>query len=438
MQPLLHDLQDMPGLGQPAPEAPAPVAAPHEPIGGTPICPGCKPPIAGEDQVLHDLPQILQNGTPQLGPQPTPESVLGQPAPAASAPAAGAPAPGVMSPGDVSTWPGGVAADCGNAVYAAHYNMFCAAAPGAPQLANNPYENGTSLSNPALKPGAVPPADAGVPAAASPTGDYCASIGVCAPLDGATPAEPLAPAQPLASAAPPAIASPPAPEASLPLPPPILPPNIAMPDNPSPDMQAIINGANAAPPLTPDNSVAIAGPPAAAAGAPPLTGAGGADTLTGGTGGDPLAAPVPAAASAAPPAPIDSLPVGTTVSQVPQNPDGTSQAGWVPDAQHPGMFIRATDVAKSECGSGADPDCYARTMNQLTGPDPDTAGANIECLTHPGELGCGPIATATGSGSLPGQQAPDPCAGRYSFGCIVHNGQKAVGMPPSMTYTPDQ
>jgi hypothetical protein len=58
-----------------------------------------------------------------------------------------------MSPGPVATWPGGVPADCANEVYAAHYNFFCATAPGGPYPAgeNNPYENGTPLDNPVLK-----------------------------------------------------------------------------------------------------------------------------------------------------------------------------------------------------------------------------------------------------------------------------------------------
>lgn len=62
-------------------------------------------------------------------------------------------APQTMSPGPVSTWPGGVAADCANAVYAAHYNFFCATAPGGPYLLgdDNPYENGTPLDSPVLK-----------------------------------------------------------------------------------------------------------------------------------------------------------------------------------------------------------------------------------------------------------------------------------------------
>lgn len=58
-----------------------------------------------------------------------------------------------MSPGPVSTWPGGVAADCANPIYAAHYNLFCATAPGGPYPLgeNNPYENGTPLDHPILK-----------------------------------------------------------------------------------------------------------------------------------------------------------------------------------------------------------------------------------------------------------------------------------------------
>ena len=76
--------------------------------------------------------------------------------PAAPAPAVPAGPPvvvGQQSPGPVSSWPGGVPADCANEVYAAHYNDFCATAPGGPYPLgeNNPYENGTPLDHPILK-----------------------------------------------------------------------------------------------------------------------------------------------------------------------------------------------------------------------------------------------------------------------------------------------
>src|SRR5271163_2457578 len=86
------------------------------------------------------------------------------------------------------------------------------------------------------------------------------------------------------------------PAANLPLPDAIVPANIPMPDNPNQDTQALINGANGAPPLTPDNSVVVAGPPDAAAGS---------NQLQGGTGGDPIAQPpagTPAGTQAAQPA----------------------------------------------------------------------------------------------------------------------------------------
>jgi hypothetical protein len=64
-----------------------------------------------------------------------------------------------MDTGPVDTWNDGVPADCANAVYAAHFNFFCATAPGGPYPVGeaNPYENGTSLTNPALKPGRTAP-----------------------------------------------------------------------------------------------------------------------------------------------------------------------------------------------------------------------------------------------------------------------------------------
>jgi hypothetical protein len=70
------------------------------------------------------------------------------------------PAAQSQSPGPVSNWPGGVVVDCFNAIYAAHYNLFCATAPGGPGsefLNSDPYENGTPLDNPVLKAGATAP-----------------------------------------------------------------------------------------------------------------------------------------------------------------------------------------------------------------------------------------------------------------------------------------
>jgi hypothetical protein len=93
-------------------------------------------------------PSLAEQNNPNLiGTLP---NVLGQP----PAPPTVVAAPPAQSPGPVSTWPGGVPADCANAVYAAHYNDFCASAPGGPYPlgANNPYENGTPLDNPILKP----------------------------------------------------------------------------------------------------------------------------------------------------------------------------------------------------------------------------------------------------------------------------------------------
>jgi hypothetical protein len=87
---------------------------------------------------------------PPAGPPPP---VPPPPVPVQAAPPPPAAPPPGQSPGPVSTWPGGVAADCANVVYAAHYNLFCATAPGGPYPVgeNNPYENGTPLDRPVLK-----------------------------------------------------------------------------------------------------------------------------------------------------------------------------------------------------------------------------------------------------------------------------------------------
>jgi len=85
---------------------------------------------------------------------PAPAAPPGPPAAPAPAVPAGPPVVvGQQSPGPVSSWPGGVPADCANEVYAAHYNDFCATAPGGPYPLgeNNPYENGTPLDHPILK-----------------------------------------------------------------------------------------------------------------------------------------------------------------------------------------------------------------------------------------------------------------------------------------------
>jgi hypothetical protein len=60
----------------------------------------------------------------QAPPPPPPPAVAPPPPPAP--PAVAPPPPQGMSPGPESSWPGGVAADCANAAYAAHYNFFCA------------------------------------------------------------------------------------------------------------------------------------------------------------------------------------------------------------------------------------------------------------------------------------------------------------------------
>jgi hypothetical protein len=64
-----------------------------------------------------------------------------------------------MDTGPVAGWTEGNPADCANAIYAAHFNIFCSTALGGPYPLGeaNPYENGTPLDNPALKPGRTAP-----------------------------------------------------------------------------------------------------------------------------------------------------------------------------------------------------------------------------------------------------------------------------------------
>jgi hypothetical protein len=102
---------------------------------------------------------------PKVAPPPPAAPPEAPPPPPAQPAAAPAPPPAAagMSPGAVATWPGGVAADCGNAVYAAHYSFFCASAPGAPQIQNNPYPPGVSLNTPDTVPNATPAAPAAAP-----------------------------------------------------------------------------------------------------------------------------------------------------------------------------------------------------------------------------------------------------------------------------------
>jgi hypothetical protein len=118
--------------------------------------PGVPPPAA---------PQL-----PDMGP-PTPPAAPPGPNPADVPAFTPIPMPGgpplQMDTGPVANWTEGNPADCANAIYAAHFNMFCATAIGGPYPLGeaNPYENGTPLDNPILKHGrTAPPGMPGIPA----------------------------------------------------------------------------------------------------------------------------------------------------------------------------------------------------------------------------------------------------------------------------------
>jgi hypothetical protein len=132
-------------MGATDPSCPPPGAQPAGPPQQASAAPAAQPPPPA---VAPPPPPAAHPTTPPEAPTPPPV----QP------PAAPEPAAGGMSPGAVATWPGGVAADCGNAVYAAHYNFFCATAPGAPQIRNNPYPPGVPLNTPDTVPDARPAA----------------------------------------------------------------------------------------------------------------------------------------------------------------------------------------------------------------------------------------------------------------------------------------
>ena len=120
--------------GLPAP----PPAAPPPPVAPPPPAPAAPPP----PPVNIPPPGVIPGDSPP--PAPPLGCFVG--VPCVESP----PAP--MSPGPVASWPEGNAADCANDVYAAHFNLFCAAQPGN-VVATTPYANGTPLDNPQLKPG---------------------------------------------------------------------------------------------------------------------------------------------------------------------------------------------------------------------------------------------------------------------------------------------
>jgi hypothetical protein len=103
---------------------------------GCPQAPGV---MIGSNEANDRLGAFLGCGGPDAPPPPLPAPPQA-PAPQAPvviqappAPAVVPPPPQGMSPGPESSWPGGVAADCANPAYAAHYDHFCAYAPGAGQ-----------------------------------------------------------------------------------------------------------------------------------------------------------------------------------------------------------------------------------------------------------------------------------------------------------------
>jgi hypothetical protein len=87
-----------------------------------------------------------------------------------------------------------------------------------------------------------------------------------------------------------------------------------------------------------------------------------------------------------PPPDISTLPVGTEVSTIPLNPDGTQQAGWVADAQtgpNYGHYIRQTDAAASGCTNNTGDHltaCINSAMANYADNNGIGAGANLECL----------------------------------------------------------
>jgi hypothetical protein len=112
----------------------------------------------------------------------------------------------------------------------------------------------------------------------------------------------------------------------------------------------------------------------------------------------------PATPYVAPVAPpdINSLPVGTEVSTIPLNPDGTQQAGWVADAQagpNYGHYIRQTDAAASGCINNTG-DALTACINQAMATYADNngigVGANLNCLNNPSR--CPAYVPSTGGG----------------------------------------
>jgi hypothetical protein len=94
---------------------------------GCPQAPGV---MIGSNEANDRLGAALGCGGPDA-PAPPLQAPPQAPAPQAPVVIQAPPAPAVvppqgMSPGPESSWPGGVAADCANAAYAAHYNFFCA------------------------------------------------------------------------------------------------------------------------------------------------------------------------------------------------------------------------------------------------------------------------------------------------------------------------
>jgi hypothetical protein len=151
----------------------------------------------------------------------------------------------------------------------------------------------------------------------------------------------------------------------------------------------------------------------------------------------PKAAPgwQPAAQYVAPvaPADINSLPVGTEVSAIPTNPDGTLQDGWVVDAQQGpnyGHYIRQTDAAASECSASvgdAQTACINSAMTRFATGNNLGAGANLDCFHNPTELGCAPMPAVKDYVNTNTNTSTTLNSGQSAYGVTNPNGEVIQG-----------